>query len=207
MPPLRRGARGRSPCPMGLPEVGAGQGDMASLAQWRGDGNPPAGAAGPVARLPLPPVAGTGGGWGALGRGPVPPVRHIPGSPRSPRGCEPQGPGVPRGLPVPGLAAPAAPQPLPLRRLRWCPTGRHGPQPAAGSGRGPRRASGGPRIWSRGPGRWPGCSGLQKSPGMSWSCITRHSWGGRYRPPRTTDCGVCACRLGSHTKCCARRRA
>ena len=55
-----------------------------------------------------------GGGSGAPGRVLVPPARNVPGGPRCPYGCGPQGPGRPRGLPVPGPPAAAAPQPLPL---------------------------------------------------------------------------------------------
>ena len=69
LPPLRRGTRGQSPDPVGLPGVGKCQRDMASLAQRRGDSNPPPGAAGLVAMLPpksgpIPPPTGEGRGPG-----------------------------------------------------------------------------------------------------------------------------------------------
>ena len=45
------------------------------------------------------------------------------------------------------------------------------------SGRGPRRAGGGPRTssttWSGGQGHWPGCWGQRKCPGLSWPWTTR----------------------------------
>ena len=117
--PLRGGAPGRGPRPVGLPGVGACKGDVASLGARGGGGPPLAWAAGPVAGLlaegrPLPPPARAGGGAGTLGQVPIPPVRHVPCSSRSPYSCGPQGPGERRGLPVPGLAAAAALQPLPL---------------------------------------------------------------------------------------------
>ena len=62
---------------------------------------------------------------------PIPPVRHVPGGPCRPHGRRPRGPGEPRGLPIPGPAATAAPQPLPLGRLCRPPPKGCGPQPAA----------------------------------------------------------------------------
>ena len=175
VPPLRHGTRGQSPRPVGLPPVGKCQRDMAPLAQRRGDGNPAPKAARPVATLPaeggpIPAQAGARRGPGAHGRVPVPPLRHVPGGPRCPHGSQPGRRARPQGLPLPGPAAPAAPQPLPLGRLRWPPAGGQSPTPPAG--------------W-----RWPQdfiqdsvpCArvlawtpGLQKSPRLSWPWVMRH---------------------------------
>ena len=94
LPPLQRGTQGRSPRPVGLPGVGKCQRDMAPLPQRRGDGNPPPGAAPPVAILPaesglFPPPTGARGGPGTPGRVPVPPLRHVPGGPCCPHGSQP----------------------------------------------------------------------------------------------------------------------
>ena len=87
VPPLRRGARGRSPRPVGMPEVGRCQGDVARLAELCGRVHPPPGTARPVAVLPaesgpLSPPAGAGGGPGPPRRVPIPPLRHVLGGSR-----------------------------------------------------------------------------------------------------------------------------
>ena len=144
VPPLGRGARGRSPRPVGMPGVGRCHEDLDPLAEQRGGGLPPLGTARPMAMLPaesgpLSPPAGAGRGPGPPRRGPVPPFRHVLGGPRCPHGSQPKGPAGPRELPLSGAAAPTAQQPLPLVRLRW---------PCAG-GRQPRLRLGTPpdRRW------------------------------------------------------------
>ena len=157
---------------------------------------PPPRTAGPVAVLPaqsgpLSPPAGAGSGPGPPRRVPVPPIRHLLAGPRCSHGSPPGGPAGPRGLPLSGTAAPAAPQPPPLGRLRRpLAGGRRVTPTAAPVGDGPRTSS---TSWSSRPGRSPGCRGRRQPPGPNWLWTMKRSWGVRSRPPRTTGCGARAC--------------
>ena len=124
VPALRRGARGQGPRPVGLPSMERRHRDVAPLAARRGGGHPWPGPAGQVALPPaqggtFPLPAGAGGGPGPPRRVFVPPVLHVFGGPRGPDGGRRGGSAGPRRLPLPGAAASAAPQPLPVGCLRW----------------------------------------------------------------------------------------
>ena len=95
---------------------------------------------------PLPPPAGAEGGAGTSGLVPVLPVRHVPGSHLRPHGRRSRGPRGPRGLCVPGQAAVAAMQPLPLGRVCWPPPGGCYPQPTAPSAGCPAWLAVAPRL-------------------------------------------------------------
>ena len=71
----------------------------------------------PCGRRAFSPPAGARGGSGALRRVPVRPIRHVPGGPCDPHGCEPRGPGGPRGLPVLDQPRPRPRKPYPLNDL------------------------------------------------------------------------------------------
>ena len=99
----------------------------------------------PAKSGPVPPPTGAGGGPGAPGRVPVPPLRHVRGGPRCPHDSQPRRLAEPRGLPPPGPAASAAPQLSPYPRDDFV-----GPLPGDIVRHQPRLRPGTPPGW-----RWP----------------------------------------------------
>ena len=178
------------------------QGDVAPLAERRGGGHSQPGSAGSVALPPaevgpFPPFPGTWGGPGPLRRVRVPPIWPVLGGPCYPYGSQPGRRTRPRQLPLSGAAAPAALQPLPLRRLRWPLAGGTLSATDCDSSWGCRQTCDGHRssstTWSGVPERWPAFRDLGRSHGQNWPWTFRRLWGKLSWPPRTTGWEACAC--------------